>query len=56
MMSRAKSLQGSFRALNTCLALLFQDSALTTTDATVSDIESSPGLERLLYEQEIMAL
>ena len=56
IISRAKSFQGSFRALNTYLALLFQNFGLTTTDAIVSDIESSPDTETLLYKREIKAL
>lgn len=56
ILSRAKSFQGSFTALTTYLTLLLRDSALTTTDAIVSVIESSPGTETLLYEREIKAL
>ena len=53
---RVKSFQGSFRALNTYLALLLQNFGLTTTDAIVSDIESSPDTETLLYKREVTAL
>ena len=38
------------------LALLFQHFGLTATDAIVSDIDSSPGTETLLYKREIKAL
>ena len=52
IISRAMSFQGSFRALDIYLALLFQNFGLTTTDARVSDIESSPDTETALQARD----
>ena len=56
IMSRAKSFQGSFTAIDRYLAQLSRAFALTTSNAIVRAIESSPQTEDQLYELEIEAL
>lgn len=56
IMSRAKSFQGSFSAIDTYLTLLFQDFTLNTLKAIMCNIEASPRTEEELYEREIRRL
>lgn len=56
IISRAKSFQGSFTAINTYLALLFQSFTLNTLEAIMCNIKLSPQTEEQLYEQEISRL